>query len=382
LGNGILHYFAQWKLDEHIPFVISSGVSTEAANATGETPLFAAVKVNGSSTVRTLLNSRASLNARDGLGNSALHAAVRWNARNCAITLLDSGIDINAHSLSGKTPLHDSVRLGITQLEILLIGKGADPEVRDADGNTPFMEAVMAGNPGSIDRLENRGADPMTRNVRGDTPLHIAVAMERSDMVNQLLRMGVSIHARNTRNRTPFQIALSVSGRMVSTLLTKDRINIPDDFGNSALHVALQEKAQANIIRIIIDQGCRLNAVDSNGYTPLRLAVEMRSWETAKLLADSGSNPFSVAADGRTPAEIALAGGREGIQSLFSGKGVNALDASGNTILHYAARQTNPAGISLLLELGANKAIKNIAAESPHDIALRWNQRENAALLN
>jgi hypothetical protein len=41
-----------------------------------------------------------------------------------------------------------------------------------------------------------------------------------------------------------------------------------------------------------------------------------------------------------------------------------------------------PDSISLLLELGANKSVRNIAAESPADIAMRWNHRENAALLN
>jgi ankyrin repeat protein len=382
LGNSILHYAAQWKQDAHILFLIQSGISTEAANATGETPLFIAAKYNGASTIKTLIAANANLNTRDNLGNSALHAAVRWNAPFAATALLDMGIDINAHALSGKTPLHDAVRLGMTSLENMLINCGADMEVRDADGNTPFMESVLAGYPTSIERLAERGAEPMTRNIRGDTPLHIAVAMERGDLVNQLLGMGVSIHARNTMNRTPFQISLSVSPRMVSTLLTKDRINGPDDFGNSVLHIAIQEKANAPLVRLIVEQGCRLSAVDSNGRTPLRLAVETGCWEAAKLLADSGSDPFSVAADGKTPAEIAIAKGNAGIQSLFSGRAVNARDSSGNTILHYAARQGTPACISLLLELGANKTIKNIAAESPRDIALRWNLRDNAVLLN
>jgi hypothetical protein len=37
--------------------------------------------------------------------------------------------------------------------------------------------------------------------------------------------------------------------------------------------------------------------------------------------------------------------------------------------------------IAILLELGANKNIRNIAAESPADIALRWNHAEAAAML-
>jgi ankyrin repeat protein len=382
LGNSILHYAAQWKQDVHIPFIISKGIPVEAANATGETPLFMAVKYDGSSTVRILLDNKADIHARDSLGNSALHAAVRWNAKNSAQTLVDSGIDINAHALNGNTALHDAVRLGITDIETLLLSREADLEVRNADGNTPLMEAVMAGYAGSIERLASRGADPQTRNIRGDTPLHPAVAMERYDLVNVLLRMGVSIHARNTRNKTPFQLSLGVSPRMVSILLTKDRINGSDDFGNSALHVVLQENAPASTVRIIIEQGIRQSAVDSNGRTPLRLAADIGAWESAKLLADSGSDPFSAAGDGRTPAEVAIAKGNSGIRALFSGKGINARDASGNTVLHYAARQGDSDAISLLLELGANKTLKNIAAESAADIARRWNHLDNAALLN
>jgi ankyrin repeat protein len=382
VGNSILHYAAQWKLDAHIPFLIQQGAKTETANATGETPLFMAVKYDGASTVKVLLEAGALLSARDSLGNSVLHAAVRWNARNAAATLIDAGIDINCYTLSGNTPLHDAVRLGIADLEILLISRGANLEVRDAEGNTPFMEAAMAGYPASMERLAEHGADPLTRNIRGDTPLHIAVAVERSDMVNLLLLWGASIHARNARGETSFQIALRFSPRMVSTLLTKDRINLPDDFGYSALHIAVQEKSSAATINIILGQGGRLSAVDSSGRTPLRLAADENSWELAKALADAGSDPFSVAGDGKTPADIALSRGKEGIQALFSGKGIRAKDPSGNTILHYAARKGNTEIISLLLELGANKTIKNIAAESPADIAQRWNRREIAALLN
>jgi ankyrin repeat protein len=381
-GNSILHYAAQWKLDAHIPFIIQRGANTERANATGETPLFMAVKYDGASTVSVLLNAGAFLDARDSLGNSVLHAAVRWNARNAAITLIDAGIDINCYTLSGNTPLHDAVRLSITDLESLLISRGANLEVRDAEGNTPFMEAVMAGYPASMERLAEHGADPLTRNIRGDTPLHIAVAMERSDMVNLLLRWGASIHARNARGKTPFQLALTVSPRMVSTLLTKDRINLPDDFGYSALHVAIQEKSSPSAMNIILNQGARLSTVDSSGRTPLRLAADENSWELAKLLADAGSDPFSRAGDGRTPTDVAISRGKEGIQALFSGRGIRAKDPSGNTILHYAARKGNPEIIALLLELGANKSAKNIAAESPADIAQRWNQREIAALLH
>jgi ankyrin repeat protein len=382
LGNTMLHYVALWRMDKHIPFIIEKGVSTEAANTTGETPLFWAVKYDGASTVRALLQARANLHARDSLGNSVLHAAVRWNAKNAVTTLLNAGIDANVHSLDMTTPLHDAVRLGVTDIAVILINRGADLEVRDSGGNTPFMEAVKAEQIDTVKLLARMGANPMTRNADGDTPLHAAVIRDDVVTIKALLDMGVSIHARNTRNRTPFQLTLHYSPEMVSLLLTKDRINGADDFGNSALHIALQEKVPPSTLRVIIEKGTRLSAVDSNGRVPLRLAADMGEWELARVLADAGSDPFSRAVDGKTSGEIIIARGGDAIRAVFSGKAINAKDVSGNTILHYAARMGKPETITLLLELGAAKNAQNISSERPADIAMRWNNNENAALLN
>jgi ankyrin repeat protein len=381
LGNTMIHYAAQWKLDDAIPVIIQRGLSVNTENATGETPLFMAVKTNSPPTIRTLLSNRANLDARDKQGNSLLHTAVRWNAVESAALLISSGIDINAHSLNGGTALHDAVVLGMAEIETMLIKEKANLEARDIDGNTPFMEAVRAGQLSSIERLASNGADPSTRNIRGDTPLHIAVSMERVDVVNMLLRTGASIHARNTNNRTPFQNSLNKSSRMVSTLLTRNRINVPDDMGNSALHIALYEKASPEIIRVIINQGARVNAVDSSGKTPLRIAVDSDQLEMAKILADAGADPFITAIDNKSPADIAFSKGENCVRALFSGRAINAKDSSANTILHLAARSGTPETIRALIELGANKNLKNISSETPADIAVRWNRAENAELL-
>jgi len=381
LGNTMLHYAAQWNLINAIPIIIKNGISVEEANATGQTPVFMAITNDSPPTIKVFIDNNANLNARDSQGNSLLHAAVRWNAQKSASYLIDNGIDANVFSLNGNTPLHDAVALGMSDIETLLIKKGANLEVRNIDGNTPFMEAVRGAIIPSIEKLSLNGADTSTRNIRGDTPLHIAVNMDRPDVVSILLKMNASIHARNTKNRTPFQNSLTVSSRMVSALLTGDRVNMPDDNGNSALHVAIQERAPVDIIRTIVSAGARINTVDNNGKTPLRLAVDMNSFDAAKIIADSGADPFMAAVDNKTPAEIAFTKGSECIRAIFSGRAINSRDSSGNTILHLAARYGSPEVINILIQLGANRTIRNIATESPYDIAVRWNKKDNADLL-
>jgi len=381
LGNTILHYAAEWNLVNAIPSILRAGLSIETQNATGQTPLFMAIRTDSPSTIRVLVENSANLNARDSQGNSALHAAIRWNALNSAAYLISSGIDINSYSLNGNTPLHDAVAFGMSDIETLLITSGANLDVRNVDGNTPFMEAVKGAQLGSIEKLARNGSDPSARNIRGDTPLHIAVGMENIELTNILLRMGASIHARNTRNITPFHVSLSVSPRMVSALLSGGRINNNDDSGNSALHIAVQERASGDIIRAIIAQGARLNTVDSNGKTPLRISVDLELWQTVKLIADAGADPFVNAVDNKTVGEIAFIKGEDCIRAVFSGRAINAKDSSGNTVLHVGARFGNPVMLNFLLELGANRTIRNIASESPYDIAVRWHKGENANVL-
>ncbi|MDR1929651.1 MAG: ankyrin repeat domain-containing protein [Treponema sp.] len=387
-GNTTLHYAAQWKLARHIPMLAAQGSPTEAANASGETALFMAAQADSPPTIQALADAGARLSARDFLGNSALHSAVRWNAPRAANTLITSGLSVNSQNLAGKSPLHEAVRLRLSSMETLLIGRGANIEIRDGEGNTPLMEAVMAGFLESEERLIDAGADPAVRNNQGDTPLHIAVDMRRPDLITPLLNNGAPIHARNSQGSTPFTAALAGSREMVSLLLTKDRITASDDDGLSPLHIALKERSDPAMIKTIIDRGGRISAVDKEGRTPLRFALDLgstsgnpASLENARVLADSGSDVFFRAEDGKTAAEAALGGGSGAVRAVFSGRALNSRDSSGNTILHYAAQKGDPELIRLLLELGADKRIRNIESESPADIAQRWHNGEAVVLL-
>ncbi|MDR1096381.1 MAG: ankyrin repeat domain-containing protein [Spirochaetaceae bacterium] len=381
LGNTVLHHATMWKIDSVIPAIVERGANTEAVNTSGETPLFIAVKANAASTVRALLGAGASLTGRDSLGNTALHTAVRSDAPQATEALLDANSSIDAYNLYGQTPLHDAVRLGSYNAQIILVRRGANIEMRDNEGNTPLLLAVRTGTYRAAEHLITSGGDINTRNSTGNTALHIAVRDERSDLAMLLLQNGAQIYSLNADGESPFSIALSFhddrnqagASRMVSTLLTTDRARISDDEGRSALHIAVMRNMSVPKLEIIVNQGGKVNSVEREGRTPLRIAVDMDNWEAAKYLVGAGSDVFSVARDGRSPAEIALGRGAAAIRAVFSGKAIVARDSSGNTILHYAARTGNRDQVSLLLlELGADRNIRNTAGESAADIASRW----------
>lgn len=381
LGNGILHYAAQWQMDSIIPLLVQRGISIEMKNATGETPLFFAVRNNAPNTVRALLSAGANIQARDKLGNTVLHAAVRWNATACVPLLIQSGLDKNIQNLAGDTALHQAVRIGMGTIAKLLIQHNADLEMRNNQGNTPLFEAISSGVPSSVELLLEAGADPMARNINGDTPLHIAVASNQKEICNLLISRGAAIHAQNVRGKTPFQLAMASSPEIVGVLLTKDRLSLSDDFGRSPLHIAVLNGAPLPIIKTIVELGARLNMVDSQGKNALRVAVDLEAWDTARYLIDSGADLFNKASDGESAATIIITKGSEVIKTLLNSKNINNRDALGNTVLHYAAIKANADTIKTLLDLGALKNVKNSEDETPYDIAKRWNKTNIINLL-
>ena len=391
-GKTILHFAAEWKLDQIIPGIVSRGAAVDLQDGQGETPLFIAVRINSASTVRALMQAGASPFGRDVLGNTALHAAVRYNALSAAEALLAAKVDINAYNTDGNTALHDAVQLRNHQMANLLVQRGANLEARDAEGNTALMRSVqevvrpdrvIPGDLRLTEHLVRAGADINTRNNDGKTPLFEAVLEDRGDLVALLLDNQAQIHARDFTGESPFIAALRVSPRMALSLISKGREQI-DEEGRSLLDIALLAGKSGADIKVIADQvGPRyLNAVDREGRTPLRYAVDLGNWEAAKFLAEQGADVFAVARDGQTPADVVIAtGNRDAVRALFDGKSISLTDRGGNTALHYAAKAGAKEIISFMLELGASKSAKNNAGETPADVAAGRGYSDAAAIL-
>jgi ankyrin repeat protein len=403
-GNTVLHYAARWALDAYIPLILMDGkIPLETVNSAGETPLFEAIKSNSPSTVQILIRSGALLTSRDKMGNAPLHVAVQHDAGAVIDILIGSKAELSPHALNGNTPLHDAViglydpsqnpALRTNAMAAVLISNRAELEARDGDGNTPLMRAVLAGLRVTTTQLADAGADLNTRNVRGDSPLHVAVSIERSDLITTLLDRGALLSARNAQNQTPLQLAFTAAqARMTYPLLAGTRIHMTDDEGRSALHVAIQSDASPEIIKTIMELGCRLSVTDSEGRTPLRLAVDrlprgniaqdpnqMAPYQDTiaivRLFTAAGANIYTAAADSLTPAEIVLTKGQTAVNALFDASRINVRDSTGNTILHYAARNSGRDIVDLLVQLGADKSLRNISNETPAEVARRWNNQ-------
>ena len=110
---------------------------------------------------------------------------------------------------------------------------------------------------------------------------------------------------------------------------------------NTALHYLCRWEAnncaaddRVACIKLLIDAGANLEAVDLNGYTPLQFAANFANAEIVSLLVDAGANVNAVTNYGSTALHLAASDCVEVL--LAAGADVNVRTNSGRTPFDYA----------------------------------------------
>ena len=290
--------------------------------------------------VRLLVSQKADVNAIQTDGSTALHWAVRADDLETADLLIRAGANISAANRRGITPLDLACVNGSAAMIRKLLDAGANLNATHSDGQTPLMTAARTGNPEAVRVLIDKGAAVNAKDTIADqTALMFAITENHPEAVRVLLDHGADANARTTRVETPPATTGNLQG--IGRAQNREK-PVPQGWMTPLLYAARDGRAE--IARMLLAAGAKVNQTEANGESPLLVAISNGQTEIAQILLEQGADPNASDGFGRAP--------------LWSAVDYRNLDAAESSGTNGVDREPVLALIRALLDRGANPNVQ------------------------
>jgi ankyrin repeat protein len=323
-----------------VEMLLAAGADSNGTLPGGETALMTAARTGRIGPLRLLLARGAETNTREDRGQTAMMWAAAEGHDEVVEALLAAGADPHVALPSGFTALFFAAREGRTDVakRILAAGLDVNEPLRPIDdsadvGPSPLTLAVINGHFESAVALLEAGADPNDQSP-GYAPLHAITWVRKPirgdgdpppmgsgkltsvDCVRRLVTHGADINIRlsegesgrgrfKTTGATPFVLAARASDVALMKLLLELGANseLPNADHTSPLLAAAgvgalgdgdeaagTEAEAVEAVRLLLDLGADVNAVDDHGETAMHGAAYQSRPAVVELLVERGAD--------------------------------------------------------------------------------------------
>lgn len=262
------------------------GTDAEETDLGGYTALLFAARHGGVDSARLLLAAGANVNDTAPDGRSALLLAAHSGHRAFVRFLLAEGANPNAAS-AGYTALHAGVLQGDLAMVDALLAAGARPDAQ-------VIEATRVTRNGQVLMIGDH--------LLGATPFALAAKFAEADIMRALLAAGADGVLPLRNGWTPLMLASGASWRY-GVWDRRDRA-LHRDFAFQAEHA--DEEGTLAAVRVALEAGADVNAVDETGNTALHFVVDKGFDRVVELLVEYGVDLNAANQRGHTPLALVL----------------------------------------------------------------------------
>ncbi|XP_078669111.1 uncharacterized protein LOC144910212 isoform X5 [Branchiostoma floridae x Branchiostoma belcheri] len=283
----------------------------------------------------------------------------------------DAATKSSIAKMSTADPSHQGV--GSSTWQVQTAGSAMDKEERERK-EKELCEAAKTGDTAKVKQLLDEGVKPQaTSGYMKRTPLHLSAENDHYDIATALLKAGAAVNARDVVERTALHLAAVNGHHNLATALLRAgaTVNAHADQQWTPVHLAAMN-GHHETVTALHKAGADVNARDNEERIPLHLAANNGYQETVAVLLKAGSNVNTKNNKQRTSMHLAATNGHHETVTLLAAAqnaDVNAQDSEKSVPLHEAALHGHPKCVEVLLQHGADIAVRNKEGLSTKDIA-------------
>ncbi|CAG2250363.1 unnamed protein product [Mytilus edulis] len=331
---------------ETVQFLLSQNAYVDSISIENETPLHIACKKGLNDVVRSLLQRGAKPFLTNKHGENVYHLVSRYNYLDCArsvfefrkksLTNTDAEPGVNSRTVNGKNALYFSFENKNKNMMKLILNFGANADEIFDDIEEPLLlKACREDSLELVEVLLEYSSAVNRKTFDGKDALYFSYKNQNKMLMKCLLRYGATIN--------------NYYGTEGETLLSK-----------------ACRKGYVDIVSILLDECCYVNAKNNNGETALCIACQCNEIAIATLLTQNGADINKKSYEGLCPLYFACINENENMANLLlqNNAYTDIMFSDSQSMLMKCCTNKFYGIVDLLLKHGADVNICHYAGET------------------